>query len=117
MKHEDGNLVYSTESGILCTKCDQRTDQCRCKPLAKLGDEKKTVRLGFTSKGRKGKAATVLRGLRMAPYELQDFARQLKKKTGTGGASKKGIVEIQGDQRERIQIFLENRGWKVKRES
>ena len=53
----------------------------------------------------------------MSPCELKDFARQLKKKTGTGGALKNGIIEIQFDHRQRIGGILEKLGSKVKRDS
>ena len=117
MKHEDGNLVYSTESGLHCSHCGKPSDQCRCNPSARPGDDNKTVRIGLSQKGHKGKTVTLVQGLSMTPDELKDFARQLKKKTGTGGALKNGIIEIQGDHRERIGGILEKLGWKVKHDS
>ena len=88
MKHEDGNLVYSTESGLHCPHCGKPSDQCRCNPSARPGDDDKTVRIELSQKGHKGKTVTLVQGLSMSPDELKDFARQLKKKTGTGGALK-----------------------------
>ena len=67
--------------------------------------------------GLKGKTVTLIQGLSMTPDELKDFARQLKKKTGTGGALKNGIIEIQGVHRERISGILEILGRQVKRVS
>ena len=117
MKHESGNLVYSTESGLHCTHCGKPSDQCRCNPSARPRDDNKTVRIGLSQKGHKGKKVTLIQGLSMTPDELKDFARQLKKKTGTGGALKNGNIEIQGDHRERIGGILEKLGLKVKRDS
>ena len=116
MKH-NRELFYSTESGMLCSQCSQPTGECSCNPSAQQGDDEKTVRVGLSNKGRKGKMVTLVRGLRMVPGELKNFAGQLKRTTGTGGTLKKGIIEIQGDHREKMCGILEKLGWKVKRDS
>ena len=41
MKHDGGNLVYSTESGLHCPHCGKPFDQCRCNPSARPGDDDK----------------------------------------------------------------------------
>ena len=68
----------------------------------------------MTSKGRKGKSVTLIKGLRMNPSELKAYAGKLKKKTGTGGSLKDGVVEIQGDYREKVSEILTRDGWKIK---
>ena len=47
--------------------------------------------------------------------ELQKLAGDLKRKCGTGGALKDGVIEIQGDHRDTLVAELEARGFKVKR--
>ena len=49
----------------------------------------------------------------MNPSELKAYAGKLKKKTGTGGSLKDGVVEIQGDYREKVSEILTRDGWEV----
>ena len=50
----------------------------------------------------------------MNPSELKAYAGKLKKKIGTGGSLKDGVVEIQGDYREKVAEILRKDGWKIK---
>ena len=88
-------------------------DACSCNPSANPRDGHKTVRVSLTSKGKKGKSVTLIKGLRMNPNELKAYAGKLKKKTGTGGSLKDGVVEIQGDYREKVAEILRKDGWEV----
>ena len=47
--------------------------------------------------------------------DLAEVARSLKRLCGTGGTAKKGIVEIQGEHREKIIAFLQEQGRTVKK--
>lgn len=64
--------------------------------------------------GRGGKVVTVVRGLRADDQECERLAGELKRLCGAGGASKDGLVEIQGDHRERIAERLRALGYTVK---
>ena len=57
---------------------------------------------------------TTVSGIPLPASELKDLAKALKKRCGTGGAVKEGIVEIQGDHRETLKAELEGRGYTVK---
>lgn len=46
--------------------------------------------------------------------ELRNFAAQLKRRCGTGGSVKDGIIIIQGDHRETLLTELKKQGFKVK---
>ena len=48
------------------------------------------------------------------PREIDAVAKELKRYCGTGGTAKNGVVEIQGDHRERIAAWFTARGRKVK---
>ena len=113
MPKNKASLVYSSESGSVCPECEQPLDACSCNPSANPKDGHKTVRVSLTSKGRKGKSVTLIKGLRMNPSELKAYAGKLKKKTGTGGSLKDGVVEIQGDYSERVAEILRKDGWEV----
>ena len=82
MPKNKASLVYSSESGRVCPECEQPLDACSCNPSANPKDGHKTVRVSLTSKGRKGKSVTLIKGLRMNPSELKACAGKLKKKTG-----------------------------------
>jgi translation initiation factor 1 len=113
-KNTETRLVYSTAGGRLCPQCLRPAAQCVCgssKPAA-TGDG--VVRLHRETKGRGGKAVTLIKGLPLAGDALKTLASQLKKKCGVGGSLKDGIVEIQGDQRDFLKTELEKLGYTVK---
>ena len=51
----------------------------------------------------------------LAAAELEAVGKELKRLCGTGGTAKNGVVEIQGDHRDRIVAYFEERGRRVKR--
>ncbi|TGD74903.1 translation initiation factor Sui1 [Mangrovimicrobium sediminis] len=110
-----GNLVYSSDQGRLCPGCGAPVADCRCREqraAAPAGDG--IVRLHRETKGRGGKAVTLVRGLPLGETELKALAKTLKRKCGVGGAVKDGCIEIQGEQRELIKAELEKIGYTVK---
>ena len=50
----------------------------------------------------------------MNPSELKAYAGKLKKKTGTGGSLKDGVIEIQGNYRDKVGEILKKDGWEIK---
>ena len=65
--------------------------------------------------GRKGKGVTVVTGLPLAGEELEALATRLKKRCGTGGTVRDGVIEIQGDHRDTLVAELEKLGYAPKR--
>jgi translation initiation factor 1 len=107
----NGGLVYSTETGRMCPACRQPVAQCVCnKPVAPPTDG--VVRLFFETKGRGGKGVTVVRGLGLAEPELTALGKKLKAACGVGGTAKDGVVELQGDHRDRVLALLHAQGFK-----
>ena len=53
-------------------------------------------------------------GLPLADGDLQKLAKTLKTKCGVGGSVKDGIIELQGDQREKARQLLTGEGYAVK---
>lgn len=66
-------------------------------------------------KGRRGKTVTTLSGLPLPEDALRELAGELKRRCGTGGSAKEGVIEIQGDHRDTLVAELEARGYTVRR--
>jgi translation initiation factor 1 len=66
------------------------------------------------SSGRGGKAVTLVKNLVLSADDLKSLAKKLKQECGTGGTIKDGVIEIQGEQRQRIADVLQKLGYKVK---
>ena len=109
-----GGLVYSTDAGRMCPDCRQPVAQCRCKAAAlPMGDG--VVRVSRETKGRGGKAVTLVRGVLLAEPELAKLGKELKALCGSGGTVKDGVIEVQGDHVARVMEALQKRGHTVKR--
>jgi len=53
-------------------------------------------------------------GFQINSDELKNLATELKRRCGTGGSVKDGVIVIQGDHRESLIVELKNRGFKAK---
>jgi len=73
------------------------------------------VRVGRESKGRGGKVVTLVTGLPVTSADLAVLATKLKKRCGTGGTVKDGVIEIQGEHRDVIVEMLVGLGYKAKK--
>ena len=113
-KGSSGGLVYSTGAGRMCPACRNPVAQCTCKQAAApQGDG--VVRVSRETKGRGGKAVTLVRGVALAPEQLAALGKELRTSCGCGGTVKDGVIEVQGDHADRIVDLLKTRGHDVKR--
>ena len=120
-------LVYSSEHGRVCPECGRTESRCRCRgkgararikareDAAAAQKSDGVVRVGRSTKGRKGKTVSTVTGVPLDEDALQKLAGELKRRCGTGGALKDGVIEIQGDHRDTLVAELEARGFTVKR--
>lgn len=110
-----GGLVYSTDAGRMCPGCRQPIAQCSCpsSPPTPAGDG--IVRISRETKGRGGKAVTLVRGLAMDAAALQATAKALRAACGSGGTVRDGVVEVQGDHCDKLVPLLIAQGHRVKR--
>ena len=108
----NGGLVYSTEAGRMCPVCRQPVAQCACRKAGAAPATDGVVRLFFETKGRGGKGVTVVRGLGLVDAELTALGKKLKAACGVGGTAKDGVVELQGDHRDRVMALLQANGFK-----
>lgn len=115
MARDDARPVYSSHGGRLCPRCGRPVAACSCTraPRAPQGDG--VVRVRREVQGRGGKTVTTVRGVPLASDALKDLAAELKRRCGTGGTAKEGVIEIQGEHVETVMAELTARGYRVKR--
>jgi translation initiation factor 1 len=99
----------------MCPACRQPVAQCLCKAPAAVPAGDGVVRVSRETKGRGGKAVTVVKGVTLAAAGLVELGKQLKAACGTGGTVKDGVIEVQGDHCDRVIDLLKAQGYTVKR--
>ena len=108
MPKNEARTVWSSEQG------DLRKQEHKSIPATSLPPEQQTAYLHRESKGRGGKAVTLVKNLTLTPADMKALAKKLKAVCGSGGTVKGSIIEIQGEHREKIAAALEKMGYKVK---
>ena len=108
-------IVYSTGIGSLCPNCRRAVKDCVCPKGAPGAAKPGAVRVGREVKGRAGKGVTTVTGLPLSPADIDALATRLKKRCGSGGTVRDGVIEIQGDHRETIVAELVKLGWPAKK--
>ena len=108
-------IIYSTGIGSLCPNCRRPLRECVCPKGAPGTAKPAAVRVGRETKGRAGKGVTTITGLPMPSGEIESLAAKLKKRCGSGGTVREGVIEIQGDHRDTIVAELAKLGWPAKR--
>ena len=114
-KDKDPGIVYSTELGRMCPVCGNPTAECTCRSQKAINKNDGIVRIGRETKGRRGKGVTVITGVPLDYDGIRKLAKQFKQKCGSGGTVNEGVIEIQGDHRDRLAEELKNLGYTVKR--
>ncbi|MCH8538527.1 MAG: translation initiation factor [Alkalimonas sp.] len=102
----DTKLVYSTDGGpVAAKKAEKAAGQA-------FSDGK--VRLQRESKGRGGKRVITIRGIAEPHEQLLVICQQLKKSCACGGTVKDGVIEIQHEQRDKLEQALQRLGYSTK---
>ena len=104
-----------TFRGVVLRDAEQSRSGARKKHPAPAASGPPRVRVGREVAGRGGKAVTVISGLPFDESELAELATRLKKLCGAGGAVRNGVIEIQGDHRDRLVTELCKLGLEAKR--
>ena len=105
----NSRLVYSTDDG---DQRDRNAGRREPPPRQRQPHTDGVVRVSREKGGRRGKTVTLVHGL--PPSEAQAVAGDLKRFCGAGGSSKDGVVEIQGDHRDKVAARLRATGYTVK---
>lgn len=105
-------------SGLAAAESPDVTENCEAMQSKEPSDNagrKKSVTLFYEKKGRGGKQVTILADFVGTDDEgIEKLASELKKKLGTGGSVREREILIQGDRRNDIRQFLNEKGFKVK---
>lgn len=104
----NNKTVWSSEYG------DLRKKEQNSATRKSLPPQQQTVYLHRESSGRGGKAVTLVKNLVLSSDDLKLLAKKLKQECGTGGTIKDNVIEMQGEQREKIAEILRKLGYKVK---
>ena len=108
----NSKTVWSSEQGDL-----RKSSSPQPSPAGRGGfppPHQQTIYLHRESAGRGGKAVTLVKNLVLSAEDMKSLAKRLKQECGTGGTIKDGVIEIQGEHRERIANVLSKLGYKVK---
>ncbi|WP_432452824.1 translation initiation factor [Agarivorans sp. QJM3NY_29] len=104
-KDQLSQLVYSTDQG----RIEPETEVEQIPPSDGF------IKLRRETKGRKGKGVTCLSDFGLEQSALKALCKDMKKHCGVGGSVKDYIIEIQGDQRDKLEAWLKQRNYKTKR--
>jgi len=97
-------LVYSTDPGFKLPK--ENTDDIDTPTPAQ-----QNLRIRLDAKQRAGKVVTLIHGFEGKEADLEDLGRKLKTYCGTGGSVKDNEIIIQGDNRDKILLWLLKQGY------
>ena len=81
----------------------------------KPGTRIPAIRIWKETAHRGGKGVSAIHGVPLPGPQLEELCSALKKKCGTGGTVKHGVIEIQGDHRDLVVAELQKQGYVVKR--
>lgn len=105
---DNNRTVWSSEDGDLRKK-GQSASHGRSLP-----PQQQTAYLHRESGSRGGKVVSVVKNLVLTEEDLKILAKKLKQECGTGGTVKDGMIELQGEHRQRMAEVLQKLGYKTK---
>jgi translation initiation factor 1 len=117
MSRPGARVVYATGVGRICPGCRRPVDQCACRRSdgRPANPGAGAVRVARETQGRAGKGVTVIRGLNLDAGGLEQLAGELKRRCGSGGTVRDGVIEIQGEHRDTLVAELQRRGYDARR--
>ena len=108
---DERRLVYSTDGDVPLPRPPRAKTQARPVHAGLPGDG--VIRVA--KERRRASVVTIVHGL--APSELVETGKALRRSCGTGGTVRQetGSLELQGDHRDHVIAYFEKQGRKVKR--
>ncbi len=90
----------------VCPVCGQPKELCVCGEMAK---ESQRVRIRVVQR-RFGKTVTMISGLN-EDINIAELGKELKKRLACGGTVKNGVIELQGDHKQKAKEILLREGF------
>ena len=100
---EDSNIVFSTDPNY------------KNKNVSEDSKAKSQAAKIWLERRRGDKLVTIIKGLDKNSINLESLAKELKNKCAVGGTIKENIIQIQGNQRDKILTILQRKGIKAKK--
>ena len=94
----------------VCPKCGLTKDFCVCDALAKELEKIKVTGI----KRRYGKFITLVEGI-SSDVNIKDVLKELKTRLACGGTLKSGVIELQGNHREKVREILIRLGFSAEK--
>ena len=98
-KPDTRGFVFSTDPNF---RFEQEPEEVR----ETLLPHQQKLRIKLDTRQRAGKAVTLVESFIGKEEDLEDLGKSLKNYCGTGGSVKNGQIIIQGDQKEKIFLWL-----------
>lgn len=93
---------------------DTPKDNSELRTQSEVNHQNTPLHVVIEKKGRGGKTATIIEGFEIPDEEIDEIARTLRKKLGTGGSARGGEILIQGERKADVIRLLNEMGFKVK---
>ena len=93
--------------GEICPVCGLPKEICTCDQVAR--EEQKIHVYEKQAKGRK--YMTIIEGFDSS-FDIQKLAKELKQELACGGTTRKGVIELQGQHKQKVKAALIKRGFK-----
>ena len=101
---DQAGFVYSTDPNFQFNRTENEA-------LETLEPAKQNLMIQLDKKQRGGKMVTLVTGFIGKENDLEILAKQLKNFCGTGGSAKDGEAIIQGDQRDKVLVWIQKNGY------
>lgn len=103
--------LYNTHGIVYSTNSDFKTEQS-AEAVVTLPVHEQLLKVRLDARHRGGKMVTLVEGFSGNETDLEQLGKQLKSYCGTGGSVKNKEIIIQGDNRDKVLLWLNKMGYK-----